>query len=91
MSLFGPDSVPGRPYWWDDVSWPELEGEPPATADLLVIGAGYTSLCAAIAAHDAGARVVVIDSGQPGEGASTRNGGRVGAHPRLGWDILADR
>lgn len=91
MSLFGPDTVPGRPYWWDDVTWPELEGELPATTDLLVIGAGYTGLCAAIAAHDAGARVVVIDSGQPGEGASTRNGGMVGAHPRLDWDTLADR
>ncbi len=91
MSLFTPDVVPGRPYWWDDVTWPELAGELPDTCELLVIGAGYTGLSAAIAAHDAGAEVVVIDSGKPGEGASTRNGGMVGAHPRLGWDVLAKR
>ena len=56
-----------------------------------MIGAGYTGLSAAIAAHDAGAKVAVIDSGLPGEGASTRNGGMLGAHPRLSWDVLAKR
>ena len=91
MSLFIPEAVPGRPYWWDDVTWPELGNDLPESSDLLVIGAGYTGLSAAIAAHDAGARVVVIDGGLPGEGASTRNGGMVGAHPRLGWDVLARR
>lgn len=91
MSLFLPGAEPGRPYWWDGVEWPELTGDLPKTAELVVIGAGYTGLSAAIAAHDAGARVVVIDSGFPGEGASTRNGGMVGAHPRLGWDTLAKR
>ncbi len=91
MSLFLPGVEPGRPYWWDGVDWPETGGDLPETTELLVIGAGYTGLSAAIAAHDAGARVVVIDSGFPGEGASSRNGGMVGAHPRLGWDELARR
>lgn len=77
------------PYWWEEVEWPDLSGTPPAKTDLLVIGAGYTGLSAAIAAHDAGAKVVVLDAGQPGQGASTRNGGMVGAHPRLGWEALA--
>jgi len=54
----------------------------------LVIGAGYTGLSGAIAAHDAGASVVVLDAGIAGQGASTRNGGMFGAHPRLGWDAL---
>ncbi len=91
MSLFTPEADPGRPYWWDDVHWPELDDTLPDAVDLLVIGAGYTGLSAAIAAHDAGAQVVVIDSGEPGQGASTRNGGMLGAHPRLGWDALAKR
>ena len=91
MNLFTPDAEPGRPFWWDGVTWPETGGDLPEKTDLLVIGAGYTGLSAAIAAHDAGARVVVIDSGKPGEGASTRNGGMIGAHPRLGWDTLAAR
>ncbi len=89
MSLFTPDAVPGRPYWWEDVAWPTLDAALPENTDLLVIGAGYTGLSAAIAAHDNGARVVVIDSGTPGQGASSRNGGMLGAHPRLGWDVLA--
>ena len=89
--LFASGAEPGRPYWWDGVTWPELPLGVPDKTDLLVIGAGYTGLSAAIAAHDAGARVVVIDSGQPGKGASTRNGGMLGAHPRLGWDTLARR
>lgn len=91
MSLLAPGAVPGRPYWWDDVRWPSLAEAPPERVDLLVVGAGYTGLSAALAAHDAGASVAVIDSGKPGEGASSRNGGMVGAHPRLGRDILATR
>ncbi len=91
MSLFTPEAKPKRPYWWDGVTWPDLPDDPPDTVDLLIIGGGYTGLSAAITAHDAGAKVVVIDSGRPGEGASTRNGGMLGAHPRLGWDLLAKR
>lgn len=91
MSLFAPGAKLGQPYWWDDVVWPDMPDEPPEQVDLLVIGAGYTGLSAAIAAHDAGASVAVIESGQPGHGASTRNGGMLGAHPRLSWDVLAKR
>ena len=91
MSLFTPEAELKRPYWWDDVTWPDLPEDPPDVVDLLIVGGGYTGLSAAIAAHDAGAKVVVIDSGLPGEGASTRNGGMLGAHPRLGWDVLAKR
>ncbi len=88
-SVFSDNAVPiGQPYWWDGIDWPELGGDPPEQADLLVIGAGYTGLSAAIAAHDAGAKVVVIEASVPGKGASSRNGGMVGAHPRLGWDAL---
>lgn len=92
MTLFAPDAAPaGHPYWWDVAEWPELSVPPPSDTDLLIIGAGYTGLSAAIAAHDAGARVAVIDAGQPGQGASTRNGGMTGAHPRLSWEALRDK
>lgn len=79
----------GTPYWWAGIDWPRLDAPPPPATDLLVIGGGYTGLSAAIAAHDAGAKVAVIDAGQPGQGASTRNGGMFGAHPRLPWPLLA--
>ncbi len=81
----------GRPYWWADGEAEPFSPKAPQKADILVIGAGYTGLSAAITAHDAGAKVVVVDAGQPGNGASTRNGGMFGAHPRLSWPALAAR
>ncbi|MEM9971656.1 MAG: FAD-binding oxidoreductase [Pseudomonadota bacterium] len=87
--LFSGDAAPpGHPYWWDEAP-PEDTGDAlPDKVDLLIVGGGYTGLSAAIAAHDAGAKVAVVDSGQPGRGASSRNGGMVGAHPRLPWEAL---
>jgi len=81
----------GTPYWWDALEDVPLEAGLPERCDLLVIGAGYTGLSAALAAESCGARVVVLDAGEPGKGASTRNGGMFGAHPRLGWGLLAKR
>jgi glycine/D-amino acid oxidase-like deaminating enzyme len=91
VTLFTGEASPGHAYWWDGFDWPTLTGDLPEKIDLLVIGAGYTGLSAAIAAHDKGAKVVVIDAGRPGCGASTRNGGMVGAHPRLSWEKLASQ
>ncbi|MFX0544995.1 NAD(P)/FAD-dependent oxidoreductase [Roseovarius sp. S1116L3] len=88
MTLWTQDAEPGRPYWWDGLDWAEPQGELPATCDLLIIGAGYTGLSAALAAHECGAKVAVVDALDPGKGASTRNGGMFGAHPRLGWGTL---
>ena len=81
------EAEPGRPYWWD-VEPEATEDDPPSEVDLLVIGAGFTGLSAAIAAHDAGVSVAVVEKGVPGCGASTINGGMFGAHPRLSWDKL---
>ena len=44
-------------------------------ADVVVVGAGFTGLSAALALAQAGADVVVLDAGHPGWGASGRNGG----------------
>ena len=75
----------GIPYWWEGrPPAPALTPDPPEKTSILIIGAGYTGLSAAIAAHDAGAEVAIVEAGHPGIGASTRNGGMFGAHPRLG-------
>lgn len=89
MSLFADNAAPlGFPYWWEDRA-PHLPSDDlPSSVDLLIVGAGYTGLSAAIAAHDAGAAVAILDAGRPGEGASTRNGGMFGAHPRLPFSDL---
>ncbi|MGR3344612.1 MAG: FAD-dependent oxidoreductase [Paracoccaceae bacterium] len=90
MTRWTGEAEPGRPYWWDVSSTAsDLSDVPPGRCDILIIGAGYTGLSAAIAAHSGGANVVVVDAGVPGHGASTRNGGMFGAHPRLSWKALA--
>jgi glycine/D-amino acid oxidase-like deaminating enzyme len=95
MSLWAPPGPPGThtaplaedyretPLWWDDTTFPTLVESPlPATADVVVVGAGFTGLTAAarIAAH--GKHVVVVDSGALGEGASGRNAGMIHAGVR---------
>ena len=54
---------------------PRLEGD--TAADVVVIGAGFTGLRAALQIAESGARVVVLDAGDVGWGASGRNGGQV--------------
>src|SRR5262249_9676938 len=56
-------------------SYPALTGS--ETTDLAIVGAGYSGLAAAIAAAKDGMAVTVIDSHEPGYGASGRNGGQV--------------
>ena len=74
----------GTPYWWEDgADLPDLPNIPPKTSELTIIGAGYTGLSAAITARRAGANVLVLDAGVPGQGASSRNGGMIGVHTRI--------
>lgn len=68
------------PYWWDDA--PRETAEPPSlpgSADVVIIGSGFSGLSCALALARAGRGVVVLDAGEPGFGASTRNGGQVGS------------
>jgi len=62
-----------------------LPTEPPPRNELLVIGAGYTGLSAALTAAENGVAVTVLDAAIPGQGASTRNGGMIGAPHRPGF------
>lgn len=90
MTVWTGEAPLGRSYWEDTVG--PVDPVPPADlpekTEILIAGSGYTGLSAAIAAHDAGANVVVVEAKTTGFGASTRNGGMFGAHPRLGWDAL---
>ncbi|MBM7066115.1 FAD-binding oxidoreductase [Actibacterium sp. 188UL27-1] len=54
---------------------PALEGD--LSCDVTVVGAGFTGLRAAVKLAEGGARVVVVDAGDVGHGASGRSGGQV--------------
>ncbi|WEF24096.1 FAD-binding oxidoreductase [Paracoccus sp. S3-43] len=69
-------SVKSTPYWWEAAPPPvPPEQSLPAQVDILLIGAGYTGLGAAIPLARGGRSVLVLDRQRPGEGASSRNGG----------------
>src|SRR5436309_1856526 len=54
---------------------PTLDGA--HRADVLVVGAGYLGLSAALHLAQAGVDVIVVDAEMPGWGASGRSGGQV--------------
>ena len=67
------------PYWWEDAHREtDIGSALPETADVVIVGSGYTGLTASLVLARAGVTVVVIEAGVPGEGASSRNGGMVG-------------
>lgn len=57
--------------------FPELKGE--VTADVCVVGGGYTGLSAALHLAERGYSVVLLEAQRIGFGASGRNGGQVGS------------
>jgi glycine/D-amino acid oxidase-like deaminating enzyme len=66
--------------YWLDTAPPFVtacEGPVDGLADVVVIGAGFTGLSAALALGKRGASVTVVDAGRIGGGASGRNGGQV--------------
>lgn len=57
-------------------------------ADVLIIGAGFTGLCAAIRLAEQGRSCVVLDAAEPGWGASGRNNGQVIAGLKQDPDVI---
>jgi glycine/D-amino acid oxidase-like deaminating enzyme len=78
-----------------DAEWgpsrPPLEGD--ATADVAIVGGGYTGLWTAyyLTQRDPSLRVIVIEAEQVGFGASGRNGGWCSALLPMSLDAIASR
>ena len=79
-------------YWWLEAPLAHSDHKPvPPAADVVIVGAGYTGLSAAIRLARAGRSVHVFDKQNPGEGASTRNGGITSGNLRPGTAELTKR
>jgi glycine/D-amino acid oxidase-like deaminating enzyme len=80
-------------YWLDTAapSGDYRRTELPDRADVVVVGAGFTGLSAALEAAKHGARVVVLDSHTVGWGASGRNGGMATTGLAVGLGVATKR
>jgi glycine/D-amino acid oxidase-like deaminating enzyme len=79
-------------YWLTTGEMPASQVQPlPSSADVAIIGAGYTGLSAALTLARRGAKVAVLESETIGWGASSRNGGMVLTGLKLGVNELIAR
>lgn len=73
------------PFWWEEAE--PTHGERSfdrSECSVLIVGAGYTGLSAAITLAEAGVEnVFVVEAQRIGEGASSRNGGQIGNSPKF--------
>ena len=75
--IFNKDFNP-RPFWWEAHEPRALPAiDLPKTARVVIVGAGYAGLNAALELTRAGLDCVVLDANEPGFGGSTRSGGIV--------------
>jgi len=74
-----------EPFWWEahrPVALPEIAL--PREARVVIVGAGYAGLSAALELTALGLDCLVLDAHEPGFGASTRNGGMVSGGVNVG-------
>ncbi|MGI9319344.1 MAG: NAD(P)/FAD-dependent oxidoreductase [bacterium] len=86
------DDCKSTPYWWEGTPRRELPNSVmPEIADVVVIGAGYTGLCAALHTARGGRDTVVIDAEDAGWGCSTRNGGQISTSLKPAFEELSSQ
>lgn len=93
LDLLTANDQPGAyPASWYAATATPLPPLPPltgtATADICVVGGGYTGLSAALHLAEAGFSVILLEANRIGWGASGRNGGQVGSGQRRDQDWL---
>ena len=80
------------PYWLDGMAAPGgLADALPASADVVVVGSGYTGLNAAVETVRGGRSTLVLDMGDVGAGCSTRNGGQISTSIKPAFSRLSQK
>lgn len=80
------------PYWWEAAPVKPLPPQPlQKKLDVAIVGAGYAGLSAGLVLARAGRSVAAFDAMNPGEGASTRNGGITSGSIRPDYATIARR
>ena len=77
------------PYWWEDYKPYHFQNCSinNQTYDLVIIGSGYTGICAAQESVSKNLKTLLIDQNALGEGASTRSAGMVSGGLNLGKKV----
>lgn len=96
MTLSDPASLLGESLRLPDSLWAQTAIKGPklaslacdANVDVVIVGAGYTGLSAAIQLAEAGLSCMVLDASEPGWGASGRNNGQVIAGLKLDPEVI---
>lgn len=77
------------PFWWDEAPLVPADADLPERVDVAIVGSGYCGLHAARVLAEAGLKVAVIEAGDPGYGASTRNHGMLSGGLKVPADLDA--
>ena len=78
MSTLFTDDFKAEPFWQEAAPRPvDVNQSLPVEVEVLVVGAGYTGLHAALQTARAGLGTLVLDADVLGYGCSSRNGGQV--------------
>lgn len=81
-----------EPYWWEKSPRPDIKAPViPEKIDVVIVGAGYTGLSAALVLARAGRSVLIFDAEDAGWGCSTRNGGQISRSIKPGYEQLTRR
>lgn len=86
------DGFNTTPYWQDAApAVPLPDMALPSEIDVLIVGAGYTGLNAALQTAGEGLGTLVLDAEHPGWGCSLRNGGQLSTSLKPSFAVLARR
>ena len=88
-AIFTKDFKP-RPFWWEaHEPKPLPEITLAKQARVVIVGAGYAGLNAALELNREGLDCIVLDANEPGFGGSSRNGGMVSGGVNVGKRYMA--